>query len=472
MKKELVIAAYNRDYDWIHNLSPDIKTTIYRKGNSPLLENEISIIPNVGRDVHTFFYHLYTKYDTLSDVTFFSQDYPFDHVYNYIEIINGDKQVWDTHARQNINGCWFFSHFDKVICDKKGAPNHPGVGLPELDLEKKWNLLFKNQCPDVLYFTPAGHFAITREHVHIFPKEFYKKIMDILETEYNSPWEFERLEPYIFLNPLNSRYVISRKNAIVIPVYNELYKNEQYNKCIKTWEKYCVKHDIELHLLEGEKYFNDFPDYAAMCYDRWVDKKFPVSEYDRITFVDADTIIRWDLPDINQIFDENNLDIVVVPDQGGNHVKEYHVKQWLYFKPYALSTVKTYFNAGFVSMKSHHLEKIQKQIGLYKDYYYINKDIKCHVKGIGKENGVRIDAMDQTAINILIQELFPNEVTFIQKEFNCQVPYLFNGDNDFKNNYQNFEWLNEGFIFHLGSSTLAYMNLINEFWENFKENYK
>lgn len=40
-----------------------------------------------------------------------------------------------------------------------------------------------------------------------------------------------------------------------------------------------------------------------------------------------------------------------------------------------------------------------------------------------------------------------------------------------RNNYYSFEFLNEGYIFHLGSSTLAYMNLVNEFWSHFNENY-
>jgi spermidine synthase len=33
-----------------------------------------------------------------------------------------------------------------------------------------------------------------------------------------------------------------KKNAIVIPVYNSLQENEQYKKCISTWEYYCQKH--------------------------------------------------------------------------------------------------------------------------------------------------------------------------------------------------------------------------------------
>lgn len=263
-----------------------------------------------------------------------------------------------------------------------------------------------------------------------------------------------------------------KKNALVIPVYNSLLNNPQYSICVNIWKKYCQKYDIELHLIEGEKFFTHFIDTAAMCFDRWVDVTFPISNYDRITFVDADTFIRWDIPDINQIFNENNLNLVVVPDQGGSHILQYHVNQWLGFKPNALSVVKNYFNAGFISMKAYHLHKLQQQVGAYKEYYYNFKDIKGHVKGIGIEGGIRIDGLDQTAINIILQELFPQDITFVSKEFNCQVPYLFNGNDDFKNNYHNFEFLNKGYIFHLGSVSLTNTNIMNDFWENFKNNYE
>jgi hypothetical protein len=307
---------------------------------------------------------------------------------------------------------------------------------------------------------------------------------DIHESNYNNLQVLtKKLDLYVLdlranNNPNGDEIIALRfknpkkKNAIVIPVYNSLLNHIQYNKCIETWKYYCDKHNIELHLLEGEKYHNNEPDYAAMCFDRWTDKLFPISEYNRITFVDADTLIRWDMSNINDILDQKGLDIAVVTDQGGPNILKYHVSQWLEFNPKALSIVKSYFNAGFVSMKAHHLLRLQKEILLYKEYYYNNKDIEGHVKGIGKKGGVRIDAMDQTAINIILQELFPHNVSFIPKDLNCQVPYLFNGEEDFRNNYSSFEWLNEGGIFHLGSSTLAYTDLINDFWENFKEKYK
>jgi hypothetical protein len=193
--KEVIIAAYDRDYSWVQNLNHDIKITVYRKGDQELKHNETLIEPNLGRDVHTFFYHLYNQYYNLSDVTFFSQDYPFDHVSNYIEIINGNYTDWSNNAKQYVDGCWFFcTQFGVLTCDKNGAPHHPG-----LELEKMWNNLFDDECPDYLNFTPTGHFAITKEYAQIIPRDYYKYVLNILENQPTSPWEIERLEPYIFL---------------------------------------------------------------------------------------------------------------------------------------------------------------------------------------------------------------------------------------------------------------------------------
>ena len=197
LNKEVVIAAYNRDYSWIDGLNKNTKVTVYRKGDL-LLDNEIKINLNLGRDVHTFFYHLYHRYDTLSDITYFSQDYYKDHVFNYLELMNGDIDMLNSNAIEKIdNKCWFFNtQYNMILeCNNSGNPHDSN-----LDLRKLWNKLFNIESSIIFKFTPAGHFVITKEHARSIPREVYKKIIDILESEYRSPWEIERLEPYIFIN--------------------------------------------------------------------------------------------------------------------------------------------------------------------------------------------------------------------------------------------------------------------------------
>jgi hypothetical protein len=277
----------------------------------------------------------------------------------------------------------------------------------------------------------------------------------------------------------------NKKNAIIISVYNSLLtSNREYEFCIKTWRYYCNKYNIELHLLEGDKYLEYKgeikEDHALMCYDRWLEVDFPISEYNRITFIDADTIIRWDAFDFNELFDQNNLEIAVVHDQSGQGTPPYHFNQWLGFNPNIYSFVKGFFNAGFVSMKVEYLKKFQDNLRSYKEYYYKEKDITCHVEGIGKEGGVRLDAMDNTAVCIALQELYSDKISWIPSTFNLQLGYFYKGENNwlfwedlpkFLKNVSTFDFIDSATIFHLGGVTLHHLNIADIFKNNFQKYY-
>jgi hypothetical protein len=199
LKKEVVLAIWDRDYSWIKKISPCIKITKYNKNINSLKEDHIFLEKNVGRDVHTFFRHIVKNYDSLADYTFFAQDYVEDHVYNYPEIINGGIKELQKYAIKDLGGCWFFNTEwnCSLYCDHNGSPNH--VGLP---LKRIWYSIMEEEIPSIIEFVPAGHFCVTREHVHIRPLQYYEKILNVLETETESPWCIERFETYIFSNKI------------------------------------------------------------------------------------------------------------------------------------------------------------------------------------------------------------------------------------------------------------------------------
>ncbi len=220
MTREIVIAAYDRYLDWLDNLNSDIKQTVYRKGDeSAQRDNEIKLEPNKGRCVHTFFNHIYTNYDNLSDITFFAQDWPFDHWEDVVEVINNGTE--ESRCQLKIGGYYGF-HFNTITvpsslggtmwrlspskhhgegsvltCQSNGAPQDSN---PDIDMNRYWNRFF-NQAPPTEYeFMPGGHFGITKEHAQLRSKEFYKHVVDFLIEEPVAPWIIERLECYIF-NP-------------------------------------------------------------------------------------------------------------------------------------------------------------------------------------------------------------------------------------------------------------------------------
>ena len=240
MEKEIVIAVYDKDLSWLSKLDVDIKKTIYRKGEYELQESEIGLA-NVGRDVHTFFNHLYLNYDNLSDITFFAQDYPFDHWEDLVDVINNNR--WSTRSNLVIGGYYGF-HFNTnqpnttinlnktdgsptqitvgmmwglaptshhgtgniLSCNSDGTPQ-AAPGVYNINLNEYWVKFFTSDLP--LYgsstlnryeFIPGGHFGVTREHVQLRSRDFYKQVVDLLASDIDAPWIIERLECYMF-NP-------------------------------------------------------------------------------------------------------------------------------------------------------------------------------------------------------------------------------------------------------------------------------
>jgi hypothetical protein len=213
VSKEIVIAAYDKPLDWMSGLRDDVKQTIYRKGDvMPLQENETFIDPNLGRCVHTFFNHIYTNYDKLSDITFFAQDYPFDHWGDLIEVVHSVPNMRVTleiptgyygFHNNTLGTSWSLLPSRQV--GKGGVLNCISNGNPQdtnplINVDKYWDILFDCPKPLIYEFMPGGHFGVTKEHARLRSKELYKKITDLLVEDPTAPWMIERLECYIF-NP-------------------------------------------------------------------------------------------------------------------------------------------------------------------------------------------------------------------------------------------------------------------------------
>jgi len=220
MTREIVISAYDKYLDWLDNMNSDIKITVYRKGNDQQQrEEEIKLESNKGRCVHTFFNHIYTNYDNLSDITFFGQDRPFDHWQDIVDVVNNGTE--ESRCQLKIGGYYGF-HFNTItvpsplggcmwslspskqhgegrvlICQSNGYPQDSN---PNINVDKYWDLLFTDEKPAEYEFMPGGHFGITKEHAQLRSKEFYKKVCDFLLEDESAPWMIERLECYIF-NP-------------------------------------------------------------------------------------------------------------------------------------------------------------------------------------------------------------------------------------------------------------------------------
>lgn len=85
MKTELILARYNEDISWIDKVDVE-KITIYNKGEDNLKYKYIKL-PNIGRESHTYLYHIIENYDNLTELTIFSQGDPFFHSPHFLKLI-------------------------------------------------------------------------------------------------------------------------------------------------------------------------------------------------------------------------------------------------------------------------------------------------------------------------------------------------------------------------------------------------
>ena len=193
MTKELVVSYYKENLSWLNKIK-DYKITVYNKSDVEI-PNTIKL-NNVGREMHTYFHHIVTNYDNLSDWIFFTQAEPFDHVkyYNWLLDVFPNSLAY---SKLSIDDCHFFSNGEfkeKLVSQSNGRPYHELI----LNIDTLWSSLFTSPPIGEYQFVAGCLFCITKEQIRMRDISFYEKCRKITEERELSPWEFERMMFYIF----------------------------------------------------------------------------------------------------------------------------------------------------------------------------------------------------------------------------------------------------------------------------------
>jgi hypothetical protein len=193
MTKELVVSYYKENLSWLNKIK-DYKITVYNKSDVEI-PNTIKL-DNVGREMHTYFHHIVTNYDNLSDWVFFTQAEPFDHVRNYDWLLDVFPNSL-RYSRLSIDDCHFFSNGvfkEKLVSQSNGRPYNVEI----LNIDTLWSSLFTSPPIGEYSFVAGCLFCITKEQIRMRDISFYEKCKKITEERERSPWEFERMMFYVF----------------------------------------------------------------------------------------------------------------------------------------------------------------------------------------------------------------------------------------------------------------------------------
>lgn len=194
---QLVVARYNEDIEWVYTLG--FPYIIYNKGE------DISVpcvkLPNIGREAHSYLYHIISNYDNLSEYLVFLQGYPYDHFPRIrkflINLPNSIKSV-----KEYSEGCY-------GLARKYWEENIPQCHKVNVYPEQIDRIFFKFYLEKYFYAGGAQYF-VHRDNIVNKPKQFYFDLLNYYKWEDHEAWSFERLWPMIF--DKNNKYGYKLKN--------------------------------------------------------------------------------------------------------------------------------------------------------------------------------------------------------------------------------------------------------------------
>lgn len=239
-KIQIVVARYNEDIKWLLPFK-DV-TIIYNKGQYLPLLNSFNFInlDNVGRESHTYLYHIIENYDNLSDKTIFFQGNIRDHKILNIEKYFGTENFIGNFSKINIEQLKKnIEHYGKWQIEYKNNKMKKNNYTVFDWLTKIIGIEINNEM-DEFNVVWGANFAISKELILSKPKRFYENIIRYLNYHIN-PEEghyLERTWYLIFNNNFIIKNVIgyiSKYNLKDINDINDIYIENNKYKEIHLW---------------------------------------------------------------------------------------------------------------------------------------------------------------------------------------------------------------------------------------------
>ena len=190
---DIVVARYAEEVGWIGNLDAvRPRVWLYNKGGESPQRPSLPL-PNIGREAHTYLYHIVNHWDDLADRTVFCQGRPHDHAEHFVD----DVLMYAINpAAEPFR--WFGQNLaDGVRLVQDDLNGHPHDTLPIGEYAKDFGVHLEGQY---VRFSPGACFAVSRGLIRSMPRSFYASLLDDMEKRpgRRQPWILERLWGYIF----------------------------------------------------------------------------------------------------------------------------------------------------------------------------------------------------------------------------------------------------------------------------------
>jgi hypothetical protein len=217
---EIVVSRYNEDLEWLKSKKFRYPTTIYNKGTNDNFYKpkgcKIVKLPNVGRESHTYLYHVVNQYDTLPNLTIFlpgsaDDKRKINFVNKVIKSIESDKQTtFPAEEHGDIKNKFYnfqLDNWESTHVSNKKANTEKILFPSKIRPFGKWYEAHFDK--NVKYSGYAGIFAVSDTHIKQYGKEYYENLIKELEVSSNPEigHYFERAWVAVFGVTENANFV-------------------------------------------------------------------------------------------------------------------------------------------------------------------------------------------------------------------------------------------------------------------------
>lgn len=238
-KYQIVVARYNEDIKWL--IPFKLVTIIYNKGDDKDINLNFNTIKlkNVGRESHTYLYHIINNYDNLKDRTIFIQGKINDHkILNFEEYFkDGNDFIAKTSDLKIDTLRTMIEHYGKWSSNTMKKSDYTPYDWLEKVIGIDMSEIINNESKVIW----GANFSISKEMILRKPKKFYENLLRFLDNNIN-PEEGHYMERAWYIL-FNHSIKINKKREIGFIFYK--YNLQHYDKIYDGTKK--MKYD-EIHI--------------------------------------------------------------------------------------------------------------------------------------------------------------------------------------------------------------------------------
>lgn len=186
----LVVAKYQEDMAWTRKYSQ--RLVIYNKGSRDTIPDDllqfVVDLPNVGREAHTFLWHIVHNYDNLDEILVFVQGRCNDHLnkgWTVEDLFTLDGKMCSSNLVDSTLWGSYASTYDFRIPQWSGtrlAPTSHNETYGQW-YERMFGTLFPHHDTKVYV---GAIFSVRREVVLKYPKLIYERLLEEMSHD-NAP---------------------------------------------------------------------------------------------------------------------------------------------------------------------------------------------------------------------------------------------------------------------------------------------